>query len=81
MKTRAAVAFEARRPLEIVELCLEGPRAFEVMVEIKASGICHTDAYTLDGLDREGLFPSVLGHEGAGVVVEVGSGVTFFFFV
>ena len=76
MKTRAAVAFEAKRPLEIVELDLEGPRAFEVLVEIKASGICHTDAYTLDGLDSEGLFPSVLGHEGAGIVREVGPGVT-----
>src|SRR5882757_9287068 len=75
MKTRAAVAFEAKRPLEIVELDLEGPRAGEVLVEIKATGICHTDAYTLDGLDSEGLFPSVLGHEGAGVVVEVGPGV------
>ena len=76
MKTRAAVAFEAKRPLEIVELDLEGPRAFEVLVEIKATGICHTDAYTLDGLDSEGLFPSVLGHEGAGIVREVGPGVT-----
>ena len=76
MKTRAAVAFEAKRPLEVVELDLEGPRAFEVLVEIKASGICHTDAYTLDGLDSEGLFPSVLGHEGAGIVREVGPGVT-----
>src|ERR1700709_930546 len=76
MKTRAAVAFEAKRPLEIVELDLEGPRAGEVMEEIKATGICHTDAYTLDGLDSEGLFPSVLGHEVAGVVVEVGPGVT-----
>ena len=76
MKTRAAVAFEAKRPLEIVEVDLEGPRAGEVLVEIKATGICHTDAYTLDGLDSEGLFPSVLGHEGAGVVLEVGAGVT-----
>src|ERR1700709_2700672 len=76
MKTRAAVAFEAKRPLEIVELDLEGPRAGEVLVEIKATGICHTDAYTLDGLDSEGLFPSVLGHEVAGVVVEVGPGVS-----
>ena len=76
MKTRAAVAFEAKRPLEIVELDLEGPKALEVLVEIKATGICHTDAYTLDGLDSEGLFPSVLGHEGAGVVREVGPGVT-----
>jgi S-(hydroxymethyl)glutathione dehydrogenase/alcohol dehydrogenase len=76
MKTRAAVAFEAKQPLEIVELDLEGPKAFEVLVEIKATGICHTDAYTLDGLDSEGLFPSVLGHEGAGIVREVGPGVT-----
>ena len=76
MKTRAAVAFEAKRPLEIVELDLDGPRAGEVLVEIMATGICHTDAYTLDGLDSEGLFPSVLGHEGAGVVREVGAGVT-----
>ncbi len=76
MKTRAAVAFEAAKPLEIVELDLEGPRAGEVLVEIKATGVCHTDAYTLSGMDSEGLFPSVLGHEGAGVVVEVGAGVT-----
>lgn len=76
MKTRAAVAFEAKRPLEIVELDLEGPRPGEVLVEIMATGICHTDAYTLDGLDSEGLFPSVLGHEGAGIVREVGAGVT-----
>jgi S-(hydroxymethyl)glutathione dehydrogenase/alcohol dehydrogenase len=75
MKTRAAVAFEAKRPLEIVELDLDGPRAGEVLVEIMATGICHTDAYTLDGLDSEGLFPAVLGHEGAGVVREVGAGV------
>jgi S-(hydroxymethyl)glutathione dehydrogenase/alcohol dehydrogenase len=76
MKTRAAVAFEAKRPLEIVEVDLEGPKAGEVLVEIKATGICHTDAYTLDGFDSEGLFPSILGHEGAGVVVEAGAGVT-----
>ena len=76
MKTRAAVAFQAKQPLEVVELDLEGPRAGEVLVEIKATGVCHTDAYTLDGLDSEGLFPSILGHEGAGVVVEVGPGVT-----
>src|ERR1700681_43897 len=75
MKTRAAVAFEAKKPLEIVELDLEGPKAGEVLVEIKATGICHTDAYTLDGFDSEGLFPSILGHEGAGIVVEVGRGV------
>src|SRR6202049_4723157 len=76
MKTRAAVAFQAKKPLEIVELDLDGPKAGEVLVEIKATGICHTDAYTLDGFDSEGLFPSILGHEGAGVVVEVGAGVT-----
>ena len=75
MKTRAAVAFEAKKPLEIVEVDLEGPKTGEVLVEIKATGICHTDAYTLDGLDSEGLFPSILGHEGAGVVLEVGPGV------
>src|SRR5262245_31430006 len=76
MKTKAAVAFAAKQPLEIVELDLEGPKAGEVLVEIKATGICHTDAYTLDGLDSEGIFPSILGHEGAGVVREVGAGVT-----
>ncbi len=76
MKTRAAIAFEAKQPLEIVEVDLEGPKAGEVLVEIMATGICHTDAYTLDGLDSEGLFPSILGHEGAGVVREVGAGVT-----
>jgi S-(hydroxymethyl)glutathione dehydrogenase / alcohol dehydrogenase len=76
MKTRAAVAFAAKQPLEIVELDLEGPKEGEVLVEIMATGICHTDAYTLDGLDSEGIFPSILGHEGAGVVREVGAGVT-----
>ncbi|MGZ8282991.1 MAG: S-(hydroxymethyl)glutathione dehydrogenase/class III alcohol dehydrogenase [Allosphingosinicella sp.] len=76
MKTRAAVAFEAKQPLEIVELDLEGPGAGEVLVEIMATGICHTDAYTLDGFDSEGIFPSILGHEGAGIVREVGAGVT-----
>jgi S-(hydroxymethyl)glutathione dehydrogenase/alcohol dehydrogenase len=76
MKTRAAVAFQARKPLEVVELDLEGPKAGEVLVEVMASGVCHTDAYTLDGLDSEGLFPVVLGHEGAGIVREVGPGVT-----
>src|SRR5215510_221382 len=68
MKTRAAVAFEAKKPLEIVEVDLEGPKEGEVLVEIMATGICHTDAYTLDGFDSEGIFPSILGHEGAGVV-------------
>ncbi len=76
MKTRAAVAFEAQQPLEIVEVDLDGPRAGEVLVEIKATGLCHTDAYTLSGQDSEGLFPSILGHEGAGVVLEVGPGVS-----
>ena len=76
MKSRAAVAFEAKKPLEIVEVDLEGPKAGEVLVEIKATGICHTDAYTLDGFDSEGIFPSILGHEGAGIVREVGTGVT-----
>src|SRR5665213_1353926 len=76
MKTRAAVAFEAKKPLEIVEVDLEGPRAGEVLIEVKATGVCHTDAYTLSGLDSEGIFPSILGHEGAGVVLEVGPGVT-----
>jgi S-(hydroxymethyl)glutathione dehydrogenase/alcohol dehydrogenase len=76
MKTRAAVAFEAKKPLEIVEVDLEGPKQGEVLVEIMATGICHTDAYTLDGLDSEGIFPSILGHEGAGIVREVGPGVT-----
>ncbi len=76
MKTRAAVAFAAKQPLEIVEVDLEGPRAGEVLVEIMATGLCHTDAYTLDGLDSEGIFPSILGHEGAGIVREVGAGVT-----
>src|ERR1700692_803008 len=75
MKTRAAVAFQAKKPLEIVELDLDGPKAGEVVVEIKATGICHTDAYTLDGFDSEGIFPSILGHEGAGIVREVGAGV------
>ncbi len=76
MKTRAAVAFEAKKPLEIVELDLEGPKTGEVLVEIMATGICHTDAYTLDGYDSEGLFPSILGHEGAGIIREIGPGVT-----
>lgn len=76
MKTRAAVAFEAKQPLEIVELDLEGPKQGEVLIELMATGICHTDAYTLDGFDSEGKFPSILGHEGAGIVREVGPGVS-----
>ncbi len=76
MKTRAAVAFAAKKPLEIVEIDVDGPKAGEVMIEVKATGICHTDYYTLSGADPEGLFPCVLGHEGAGIVVDVGPGVT-----
>ena len=75
METRAAVAHQAGRPLTIETIQLEGPRAGEVLIEMKATGICHTDAYTLSGADPEGIFPSVLGHEGAGVVVEVGPDV------
>jgi S-(hydroxymethyl)glutathione dehydrogenase/alcohol dehydrogenase len=76
MKSRAAVAFEPGKPLQIVEIDVEPPRAGEVLVRIIATGVCHTDAFTLSGEDPEGLFPVVLGHEGAGVVVEVGEGVT-----
>jgi S-(hydroxymethyl)glutathione dehydrogenase/alcohol dehydrogenase len=76
MKTKAAVAVAAGKPLEIMEVDLEGPRAGEVLVEIKATGICHTDEFTLSGGDPEGIFPSILGHEGAGIVVDVGPGVT-----
>ncbi len=76
MDVRAAVAFEAGKPLTVETVQLEGPKAGEVMVEIMATGICHTDAFTLSGGDPEGLFPAILGHEGAGVVVEVGPGVS-----
>ncbi|WP_376090251.1 S-(hydroxymethyl)glutathione dehydrogenase/class III alcohol dehydrogenase [Roseomonas sp. CCTCC AB2023176] len=76
MKTRAAVAWEANKPLTIETVDLEGPKPGEVLVEIMATGVCHTDAYTLSGLDSEGLFPCILGHEGAGVVREVGAGVS-----
>src|SRR6058998_3320620 len=76
MDVRAAVAYKAGAPLTIETVQLQGPRAGEVLVEIKAAGICHTDAFTLSGDDPEGLFPAILGHEGAGVVVEVGAGVT-----
>lgn len=76
MQTKAAVAFEAGKPLSIETVNLDGPKAGEVLVEIKATGICHTDAYTVSGADPEGLFPAILGHEGAGVVVEIGPGVT-----
>ncbi len=76
MKTRAAVAVRAGLPLEIHEVDLDGPRSGEVLIEVKATGVCHTDAFTLSGDDPEGAFPAILGHEGAGVVVEVGAGVT-----
>lgn len=76
MKTKAAIAWAPGKPLEVTELEIEGPRAGEVLVEIRASGVCHTDAYTLSGADSEGVFPAILGHEGAGVVVDVGAGVT-----
>jgi S-(hydroxymethyl)glutathione dehydrogenase / alcohol dehydrogenase len=76
MKTKAAVAWKAGAPLTVETVDLQGPRAGEVLVEVKATGICHTDQYTLSGADPEGLFPAILGHEGAGVVLEVGAGVT-----
>src|ERR1700729_1307838 len=76
MKTKAAVATAANKPLEIMTVDLAGPKAGEVLVEIKASGVCHTDEFTRSGADPEGLFPAILGHEGAGVVVDVGPGVT-----
>ncbi|MEQ9021506.1 MAG: S-(hydroxymethyl)glutathione dehydrogenase/class III alcohol dehydrogenase, partial [Pseudomonadales bacterium] len=75
MKSRAAIAFTAGKPLEIAEVDLDGPKPGEVLVEIRATGVCHTDAFTLSGDDPEGEFPAILGHEGAGVVVEVGDGV------
>ncbi len=75
MEVRAAVAWEAGQPLSIETVQLEGPKAGEVMIELKATGVCHTDAYTLSGADPEGLFPAILGHEGAGVVVEIGAEV------
>ncbi len=76
MKTKAALAVAARKPLEIITVDLDGPKAGEVLVEIKASGVCHTDEFTRSGADPEGLFPAILGHEGAGIVVDVGPGVT-----
>src|SRR5512134_752498 len=75
MKTRAAVAWAAGKPLEVVEVELDGPKAGEVLVEIRATGVCHTDEFTRSGADPEGLFPVIFGHEGAGVVVDVGPGV------
>ena len=76
MKVRAAVAYEAKKPLVVEEVELEGPKAGEVLVQLKATGICHTDEFTLSGADPEGLFPAIFGHEGAGIVVDVGAGVT-----
>jgi S-(hydroxymethyl)glutathione dehydrogenase/alcohol dehydrogenase len=76
MKTRAAIAFEVGKPLVVEQVDLEGPRAGEVLVELKATGVCHTDEFTRSGADPEGLFPVIFGHEGAGVVLEVGAGVT-----
>ena len=76
MKTRAAVAFEAGQPLKVVEVDLDGPREGEVLVEIMATGLCHTDEFTRSGADPEGLFPAILGHEGSGVVRAVGAGVS-----
>src|SRR6202142_2713147 len=76
MKTTAAVATAARKPLEIITVDLDGPKTGEVLVEIKASGVCHTDEFTRSGADPEGIFPAILGHEGAGVVVDIGPGVT-----
>src|SRR6184192_816240 len=76
MKTKAAIAHAAGRPLEVVTVDLDGPKAGEVLVEIRASGVCHTDEFTRSGADPEGLFPAILGHEGAGVVVDIGRGVT-----
>src|SRR5713226_4648802 len=76
METRAAVAFKSGEPLKIETVQLDGPKDGEVLVEVKATGICHTDEFTLSGADPEGLFPAILGHEGAGVVVDIGPGVT-----
>ena len=76
MKTKAAIAYAAGKPLEIAMVDLDGPRAGEVLVEIKATGICHTDEFTRTGADPEGLFPVIFGHEGAGIIVDVGPGVT-----
>jgi S-(hydroxymethyl)glutathione dehydrogenase / alcohol dehydrogenase len=76
MKVKAAVAYQAGKPLVIETVDLDGPKAGEVLVEIKATGVCHTDEFTRSGADPEGLFPAILGHEGAGIVVDVGAGVT-----
>ena len=76
MKSRAALAVQAGKPLEITDVNLEGPKDGEILVEIMATGVCHTDEFTLSGADPEGIFPAILGHEGAGIVREVGPGVT-----
>ncbi len=76
MKSRAALAVQAGKPLEITDVNLEGPKEGEILVEIMATGVCHTDEFTLSGADPEGIFPAILGHEGAGIVREVGPGVT-----
>src|SRR5438046_1317792 len=76
MDVRAAVAYEAGKPLEVTTVRLEGPKSGEVLVELKATGVCHTDEFTRSGADPEGLFPAILGHEGAGIVVDVGAGVS-----
>src|SRR4029077_6889040 len=76
VETRAAVAYKAAEPLTIETVQLDGPKDGEVLVEIKATGSCHTDEFTLSGADPEGLFPAILGHEGAGIIVDVGRGVT-----
>ena len=76
MDTRAAIAYQAGQPLVVETVQLDGPREGEVLIEIKATGICHTDEFTRSGADPEGLFPAILGHEGAGIVVDVGKGVT-----
>ena len=74
--SRAAVAWEANKPLTIETIRIDGPKPGEVLVEVMATGVCHTDAYTLSGMDSEGKFPAILGHEGAGIVREIGKGVT-----
>ena len=76
MKSRAAIAFEAGKPLVIDEIDVAGPKAGEVLIQIVATGVCHTDAFSLSGQDPEGLFPSILGHEGGGIVQEIGAGLS-----
>ncbi len=76
MKVKAAICWEPNKPLEVEEIDLDGPKAGECLVRLAASGVCHTDAFTMSGADPEGLFPAVLGHEGAGVIEEIGKGVS-----